>query len=57
MEHQSAVAYENGFQNGYRGKDFISESGWGLKWDFMLVHESGHEWFGISISSRCYGDS
>jgi aminopeptidase N len=50
MEHQSAVAYGNGFQNGYQGKDFISKSGWGLKWDFMLVHESGHEWFGNSIT-------
>lgn len=57
MEHQSAVAYGNGFQNGYRGKDFISGSGWGLKWDFMLVHESGHEWFGNSITTSNYGDS
>lgn len=57
MEHQSAVAYGNGFQNGYRGKDFISRSGWGLKWDFMLVHESGHEWFGNSVTSSNYGDS
>lgn len=57
MEHQSAVAYGNGFQNGYGGKDFISGSGWGLKWDFMLVHESGHEWFGNSITSNNYGDT
>ncbi len=57
MEHQSAVAYGNGFQNGYRGKDFISNSGWGLKWDFMMVHESGHEWFGNSITASNYGDS
>ncbi len=40
MEHQSAVAYGNGFQNGYRGRD-LSGSGWGLKWDFIIVHESG----------------
>jgi aminopeptidase N len=57
MEHQSAVAYGNGFQNGYRGKDFISRSGWGLKWDFMMVHESGHEWFGNSITASSHGDT
>jgi aminopeptidase N len=57
MEHQSAVAYGNGFQNGYRGKDFISGTTWGLKWDFMLVHESGHEWFGNSITSSNYDDT
>jgi len=54
MEHQSALAYGNGFQNGLNGKDIISGSGWGLKWDFILVHESGHEWFGNSIT--CSGD-
>lgn len=57
MEHQSAIAYGNGFQNGYQGKDFISHSGWGLKWDFMLVHESGHEWFGNSITASYNGES
>ena len=57
MEHQSALAYGNGFQNGLRGKDIISGSGWGLKWDFVLVHESGHEWFGNSITANTYGDS
>jgi aminopeptidase N len=57
MEHQSALAYGNEFQNGLRGKDIISGSGWGLKWDFVLVHESGHEWFGNSITSSSYGDS
>ncbi len=56
MEHQSALAYGNGFQNGLRGKDIISGSGWGLKFDFVLVHESGHEWFGNSITSNNYGD-
>ncbi|WP_342648617.1 M1 family metallopeptidase [Mucilaginibacter sp. CSA2-8R] len=57
MEHQSAVAYGNGFQNGYQGKDFISRSGWGLKWDFMMVHESGHEWFGNSVTAASYGET
>ncbi|WP_029284535.1 M1 family metallopeptidase [Pedobacter sp. R20-19] len=57
MEHQSGIAYGNGFQNGYKGRDAISGSGWGLKWDFILVHESGHEWFGNSLSSSSNDDS
>ncbi len=56
MEHQSGIAYGNGFQNSYLGKD-LSHTGWGLKWDFILVHESGHEWFGNSISSAEQGES
>ena len=50
MEHQSAVAYGNGFKNGYRGRD-LSASGWGQKWDFIIVHESGHEWFANNITT------
>ncbi|RXK86313.1 M1 family metallopeptidase [Filimonas effusa] len=57
MEHQSAIAYGNEFENGYHGKDFISGSGWGLKWDFILVHESGHEWFGNSLTAARDGES
>ena len=55
MEHQSAVAYGNGFQNGYKGTD-LSGSGWGLKWDFIIVHESGHEWFANNITSKDLAD-
>ncbi|MEO7307245.1 MAG: M1 family metallopeptidase [Ferruginibacter sp.] len=55
MEHQSATAYGNGFKNGYRGTD-LSGSGWGLKWDFIIVHESGHEWFANNITSKDIAD-
>jgi len=52
MEHQSAVAYGNGFKNGYRGRDLSgSAAGWGLKWDFIIIHESGHEWFANNITT------
>jgi len=55
MEHQSAVAYGNKFMNGYLGKD-LSGTGWGLKWDFIIVHESGHEWFGNNITTNDLAD-
>ncbi|MCG6957592.1 MAG: M1 family metallopeptidase [Gemmatimonadetes bacterium] len=51
MEHQSGIAYGNGFQNGYLGRD-LSRTGWGLKWDFIVVHESAHEWWGNSITDK-----
>jgi aminopeptidase N len=55
MEHQSAVAYGNRYQNGYLGRD-QSGTGWGMKWDFIIVHESGHEWFANSITSKDLAD-
>lgn len=55
MEHQSAIAYGNKFKNGYLGGD-LSGTGWGLKWDFIIVHESGHEWFANNITSKDIAD-
>lgn len=55
MEHQSAIAYGNGYQNGYRGRD-LSHTGLGLSWDFIIIHESGHEWFGNNITTRDIAD-
>jgi aminopeptidase N len=55
MEHQSAVAYGNHFKMGYLGKD-LSGTGWGLKFDFITVHESGHEWFGNNITAKDIAD-
>tara|TARA_B100000809_G_scaffold263627_1_gene317321 strand:- start:7100 stop:8743 length:1644 start_codon:yes stop_codon:yes gene_type:complete len=50
MEHQSAIGYGNGYENGYLGSD-LSGTGWGLKFDFIIVHESGHEWFGNNLTN------
>ena len=55
MEHQSSVTYGNGYQNGYRGTD-LSGTGWGLKWDFIIIHESGHEWFANNITYQDIAD-
>ena len=55
MEHQSSVTYGNGFQNGYRGRD-LSATGVGMKFDFIVVHESAHEWWGNNISMKDAAD-
>ena len=55
MEHQSAVAYGNGYRNGYRGTD-LSGTGRGMSWDYIVVHETGHEWFGNHITSADIAD-
>ncbi|MES2416732.1 MAG: M1 family metallopeptidase [Bacteroidota bacterium] len=55
MEHQSAVAYGNQFKKGYLGRD-MSGTGYGLKWDYIIVHESGHEWFANNITTKDIAD-
>ena len=55
MEHQSSVTYGNGYENGYMKTD-ESNTGWGMKFDFIIVHESAHEWFGNSITSKDIAD-
>mgnify|MGYP003665014708 FL=1 len=55
MEHQSAVTYGNGYSNGYKGKDF-SETGWGLTFDYIIIHEAGHEWFANNITYKDIAD-
>jgi aminopeptidase N len=55
MEHQSNIAYGNLYRNGYRGKD-LSGTGWGNKWDFIIIHESAHEWFANNITTKDIAD-
>ncbi|MDN3723704.1 M1 family metallopeptidase [Aequorivita sp. SDUM287046] len=55
MEHQSSVTYGNKYANGYLGKD-LSGTGWGLKFDFIIIHESGHEWFANNITNNDVAD-
>ncbi len=55
MEHQSSVTYGNKFENGYLGRD-LSSTGWGMKFDFIIIHESGHEWFANNITYNDVAD-
>ncbi|MFC5195659.1 M1 family metallopeptidase [Bizionia hallyeonensis] len=55
MEHQSSVTYGNHYKMGYLGND-LSESGWGLKFDFIIIHEAGHEWFANNITNKDIAD-
>ena len=55
MEHQSAVSYGNKYGNGYLGSD-LSGTGWGLKFDYIIIHESGHEWFANNITAKDNAD-
>ena len=55
MEHQSSVTYGNQYKKGYLGRD-LSGTGWGLKFDFLIIHESGHEWFANNITYKDIAD-
>ncbi len=55
MEHQSSVTYGNKYRKGYLGSD-LSGTGWGLKWDFIIVHETAHEWWANSITYKDIAD-
>ncbi|GAA4951004.1 M1 family metallopeptidase [Algibacter agarivorans] len=55
MEHQSSVTYGNQYKNGYLGND-LSGTGWGLKFDFIIIHEAGHEWFANNITNKDVAD-
>lgn len=55
MEHQSGIAYGNRYLTGYLGRD-LSGTGLGLNWDYIVIHESGHEWWGNSVTATQYAD-
>ena len=55
MEHQSSVTYGNKYMKGYLGRD-LSRTGWGLKFDFIIIHEAGHEWFANNITNKDIAD-
>jgi hypothetical protein len=55
MEHQSGIAYGNKYKNGYLGDD-RSQTGLGTTWDFIIVHESAHEWWGNNVSAADNAD-
>ena len=53
MEHQGAIAYGNDYLPGYRGSDY---SMIGLDFDYIIIHETGHEWYGNSVSCKDMAD-
>ena len=53
MEHQSAIAYGNDYQSGYKGSDL---SGVGLLFDYIIIHETGHEYWGNNVSMADHGE-
>ena len=55
MEHQSSITYGNKYKKGYLGRD-LSGTGWGLKFDFIIIHEAGHEWFANNITYKDIAD-
>jgi aminopeptidase N len=60
MEHQSAIAYGNRYMNGYNSRGMHidrSGTGVGFAFDFIIIHESGHEWFGNNITARDVADN
>lgn len=55
MEHQSSVTYGNKYLKGYLGQD-RSNTGWGLMFDYIIIHEAGHEWFANNITVKDVAD-
>jgi aminopeptidase N len=55
MEHQSSVTYGNKYKMGYLGRD-LSSTGWGLKWDYIIIHESAHEWWANNVTYKDIAD-
>ncbi len=53
MEHQGAIAYGNKYKTGYSGMD---RSGQKLSFDYIIIHETGHEWWGNSVTSADIAD-
>ncbi|PKQ46381.1 M1 family metallopeptidase [Confluentibacter flavum] len=55
MEHQSSITYGNKYLKGYLGQD-RSNTGWGLMFDYIIIHEAGHEWFANNITVKDVAD-